>query len=124
MGSVHGQGAGQTAFGELLHGPGLLLVGQVVVAQQMEDAVDDQAQEVLLGVQAVFLGLAPGGVHADHHVAQQPGGQVGELALGLGKGDDVGGAVLAQVLQVELVDVGIVGDDQGEFGLRAASRVF
>lgn len=124
MDSGHGQGAGQQAFGELLHGASLLLIGQVVVTQQVEDAVDDQAQEVLLGVEVVLRRLAPGGVHADHHVAQQAGSQVGELALGLGEGDDVGGAVLAQVLQVELMDVGVVGDDQGELGVRAASRVF
>ena len=87
----------------------------VVIAEEMEEAVGEEAAEFLIEGQAALLGLAGGGLDGDDEVAEEGRGQGGAFALA--PGDDVGGSVAAEPEAVELLDVAVVGDEDGEFGV-------
>src|SRR5690606_27161993 len=74
-GLVFGIGVGMTQFGQRLAFESFHLVGfgiiDVVIAQQVQAAVDDQVRPVRLQGLALFGGLACHHGYADHQVAQQ-----------------------------------------------------
>ena len=99
-------GAAQPAL-EPLHGA---VVGLVIVAQAVEEAVEEQHPELALGRVPGRGGLAAGGRHRDQDVAH-----VAPLgALLAWEGDDVGRRVLAAELVVDPLELAVAGEARGE----------
>ena len=93
------------------HAQRLVLGALVVVANQMQEAVDDQAGEPVVQADALGHGLAPGGVHRNEDVAQLGLGQhCARLALHR-EGEDVGRPLFLAVLLVVGGHLGIVEKD-------------
>ena len=117
----------QTLQDGLLPSPHLGLLGafvQVVIAQQVEDGVDRQIGELPLDAVAELLGLGLGPLHGDDHVPQGAqaglrvqfilplaGGRHAGGKLQHGEGEHVGGRVDLPLLQVDLPDP-LVGGQQ------------
>ncbi len=88
---------------------------QVVVAGEVEPAVDEVKGE--LGGKVVFMGLGVGGggIGGDADFA-------GDVEVGLAlESDDVGGGGVVEEIGVELGLLGIGEDDEGELALGAAT---
>lgn len=83
-------------------------VGFVVVAEEVEEAVEEEDAEFGRGVVAVGGGLGGGAVPGNSYVAQ--------WALGLagGKREDVGGVVLAEEVAVHALEAGVGGNEAAE----------
>ena len=77
----------------------------VFYAAQVEDAVYDDAVQLVFEALSVFLGVAFDGVEADEYVAAYP------VAFGVVEGDDVGVVVVLQVLPVDFQDAAVVAKD-------------
>ena len=88
----------------------------VFYAAQVEDAVYDDAVQLVFEALSVFLGVAFDGVEADEYVAAYP------VAFGVVEGDDVGVVVVLQVLPVDFQDAAVVAKDvadlSGSFSVR------
>lgn len=103
---------------EPLHA-GRLIVEFMIMTQQMDDAMDQQAGDF-----PNFIIFAHPGVHhveGDHDVSEHEGIRPGIPAVGVdlggfgrGKGQHVRGAVLPAPLPVEPLDERVVAEDQGE----------
>src|SRR5690606_30011614 len=91
---------------------GPAFVGGVVVAEEVEEAVDDVAEGLHLHRRAELGGALGGGVevHVDLAVHLAPGGG----GLVEGEGDDVGVVVVPEPVAVEGADGGVVGQGDGE----------
>jgi len=95
----------------------------MIIAEDVQDAMDQQL------IKAPFLGhpsvgsLPCAGVHGNYHVSQQVGVDAPMFSFLHGKGDDIGGAVMAQVPFVKFLNARIIHDQYGEFALRAIQGV-
>jgi hypothetical protein len=111
---------------------------QVIVADEVEQAVDEEEGDLLgeppgqglgldaqLGGDAGAVGVggdeALGVLDADDDVAQGEGGGVVLVRVEQGEGEDIGGGVLLAPLAVELVDGGVIAQDDAD--LRVARQV-
>ncbi len=90
----------------------------VIVAEQMQDPVDQQARHLLFETVAEALGLTSRGVETDHHVPEHPRRDRLALPFELREGDDVGRMVLAPPLAVERVDRGVVREEDRQLSAR------
>ena len=93
------------------HAQRLVLGALVVVANQMQEAVDDQAGEPVVQADPLGHGLAPGGVHRNEDVAQLGLGQHCARLAFHRKGEDVGRPLFLAVLLVVGGHLGIVEKD-------------
>ena len=100
---------GETGQGAILGGlHDLAFAGPLVVdADEVEDAVNDDAVELVVVVLAELPGIGAHGVEADEEVAAH------NIALAIVEGDDVGVVVVPQVLAVDLKNLVIVAEDVG-----------
>src|SRR4029453_10801240 len=83
-----------------LHAPCLGRRALVIVAQQVQDAVDQQPVELRRERLGALRRLPACGVQADHHVAQETH-RCTARTLGLRERQDVGGTVLASPVAVQ-----------------------
>ena len=89
----------------------------VVPAEEVEDAVDEEGGDFLLGGEVVFGGLVGCAVVGDDYVAKVGGTVGGGEEGGVGvfvfhaEGDYVGVVVVTEVLLVEGADFFVGGDD-------------
>ncbi len=90
----------------------------VVIPAEVQKPVHDQLVESIFQIQTGRLGLPPGGIHRDHHIPQEMGAEVGEPSLLHRKGDDVGGTLPVQIRPVHCGDLGVVHQQDGQFGFR------
>ncbi len=91
------------------------VVGFVIFAGEVEEAVEEQDADFVAQGVAVGGGLAGGGVKRDGEVAGVPFGEFG----GRGEAEDVGGFVLAAKALVELAESGIIGEEDVDFAFEA-----
>lgn len=89
---------------------------EVVVAGEVEPAVDDVAEELFREGQVVAGGVGEGGVHGDADVA---GVVEGGIAL---EGDDIGRSRIVEKVGVEAGEGGVGEESDGEFAKRDAAR--
>lgn len=94
----------------------------MVVAREVEDAVDEQAIHLFGEREAALGSLARGGVERDHHVAER-WRYVGELAFPQREGQHVGGTVPAAVVAVQRVDLAVTDQPQAELVRAEPERV-
>lgn len=80
------------------------------MAAKVEDAVDEESGDLVVEGMSELGGLSGGGVEGDGDVAEEAG-------FVAGPGDDVGGPVALEPAAVEVVDDGVVGEKDGEFGV-------
>ncbi len=95
----------------------------MVIAKQMQDAVNQQFDETPFKGDPGCLGLALTGFHGYDHIPQQVGAKFAKLAFLHGKGDHIGRPLPSQVLLVQGRDAVVVDDQQGQFGLRRCQGV-
>jgi len=82
----------------------------VVVAEEVEEAVEEQDGDLLFDGVAEGIGLIEGAGDADGHFAKAAGRVRG------GKTEDVGGGVLAEEVAIQLAQVPVGGQQGGEGG--------
>jgi len=87
----------------------------VVVAGEVEQAVEDEDLQFAGEGVALIGGLAAGGFNADGEVA----GQLFCANAFGGERENVGGFVFAAELAVEFADGGIGGEEDGDFAAEA-----
>ena len=92
----------------------------MVVAQQVEHTVDQQAQQLVVERAAPSARLTRSGVDRDHHVAEHGPAALDVWTLEQRVGEDVGGTAPAAVALVQLGDRRIVHQCQRELRVRAA----
>jgi len=73
----------------------------MIVAAKVQGAVHKQKTEPLKRGDFSQIGLAGSGLRRYDHIAQHLGHHAGPFSFVLGEGDDVGGAILSQVLPVD-----------------------
>ena len=90
----------------------------MVVAQQVQDAVDDEQVQLLCGGVALLAGLGIGARVGDDDVAQVAAGprrgDKGSVSPLGGKGEHVGGRVHLQKVTVQGLNALVVGENQGQ----------
>lgn len=74
---------------------------RMVIADQMQDAMNQQACYFLAGCAAVPGGLARGSFDRNHHISQQPGPAADTRGVAQGKSDHIGRPVAAEVLLIQ-----------------------
>jgi len=92
-----------------------LKVRLVVETDEVEEPVKHQMLKMVDRKRAALVCLTAHGLGRQDHVAEDAGGFYSGRCLE-GKGQDVGGLVLPAVRPVELLDEGIVGQDDGGLG--------
>ena len=112
IGVVYPQ-CGQYLGFKALHLKGLC-VSDVIIAQNMEETVHHQMGEMVLKTLAQFERLALESLAGERNVTQDPNDRA--EGFDLGEAQHIGGAVLAAPLLVQLVLLGIVGEQDREFG--------
>jgi len=91
----------------------------VVVPEQVQESVDQQAARFDLEAVARALGLARSGLHTDYDVTQDGRPRVRRYpGLQLREGQDIGRRVFATPIPVQLLDTGVVGDQDRELSVR------
>ena len=93
----------------------------MIVAQQVENSMDEEAPEFLAKPVSKLSRLTPGRRHRDDHIAKQKWGQSTKSSLSpflvQGEGQDVGGAVFFPIPAIEGAHAPI--GDQHQAELRA-----
>jgi hypothetical protein len=99
------------------------LLGFVLVAQQMQDAVYGKVCQLLFEGDAPLPRLPFGGLHRDHHVSEdlsreEVGGDRGDVRplVALCKREHIGWAILAAIVAIERMDGFVIGQQQADFG--------
>jgi hypothetical protein len=92
------------------------LVGLMVVAEEVEEAVEHEDGDFGFGVVAEVAGLGGGAVDGDGEVAEVAGGIRGW------EGEDVGGLVEPAEVAVEAAEIVVGGDEDAE-GAAARTRL-
>ena len=92
----------------------------MIVTKQMENAVQQQKDQLMLVGDAGFGGIPRRRLGGNHHVAKQFGAEIPPFPLAHGKGDDVGRLIPLQVVAIDDPDFGIVNDQDRQFGLRTS----
>ena len=87
----------------------------MVVAQKMQDAVDQQEHKLFIEADIVLPGLPGCGLQGDNHVPQKLGLYLGKGGIPHGKGDDVGGAVVAEIVPVQLLYLVVIQQQYAYF---------
>lgn len=95
----------------------------MVVAKQMQDAMQQQKAEFLLKRNIRFSSVSSRCVDGDNDITQDIGTKVPSLPLLHGKGDDVGRPVALQIVSIDLPDAGVVNQQNGQLGLRTSRDV-
>ena len=107
---------GSQDFGLRLPHARLILGGGVVVSQQVQHAVDGQQLQFVFYRVAAALSLSAGARVGNGDIAQ-----VGASAFGVGfscgEGEYIGGGVYPQVVPVEGLKCGVIGDAQAQGGI-------
>jgi len=101
-----------------LHSAGFFGGILMVIAEQMQDTVDQQFIESALPAQIGFLCFSGGGIHRYHHITQKMRAQMGKFALAHGKGDDVGRPLAVKIIFVERRDLRVIHEENGNFAVR------
>ena len=89
----------------------------MVIAHEMEDAVDQQEKNLLLRPPANSRGLSLGSFCRDDYISQDRGMGRRRVPRSHGERNDVGGSVAVKILAVQPGDLFIVYDDDADFML-------
>ncbi len=92
----------------------------VVIAKQVKDTMQKQEIQFTFKRGLRLNGITRCRLGRDHHVAKQVWLNASPLTFLHRKGDDVGGAILAQVIAVNLLDPGIVNNQYREPSIRTS----
>ena len=92
----------------------------MVIAEEMEDTVQQQEIEFTGQRQTGFRRIAGRGLSRDHHIAEKECFSSDLLPFLLGKGDDVSRLVPLQIFPVDLADEPITDDENRQFGVRTS----
>jgi hypothetical protein len=97
----------------ILHAPGLRGAGLVVESEHVEKPVDDEGEETLVQGYPGSLRLLFRPFHRDYQIAQD----FARETIGIGEGDDVGGAVPPEKLLVVPPDFLVVREEDAEVSI-------
>lgn len=92
----------------------------MVIAEEMEDAVQQQEIELTRQGEAGFRGITRRGLGRDHHIAKEERCTADRLPFLLGEGDDIGRLVALQVVAVDLADAPVADDENRQLGVRTS----
>jgi hypothetical protein len=82
-----------------MHPAGFFLTSFMIVATEMQNAVDQEYRQLFVQRSMTLFGLTGCRRHSNHHVTQQDFGGMGPLPHG--KGQHIGRAILAPILPIE-----------------------
>lgn len=85
----------------------------VVVAEQVQNSVDEQGLQLFWQRMSAALGLARGGLDGNHHIAQKSR----LYCIGKRKGEDVSRFVLPAILAIQAVNLRVRHQREAEFRL-------
>lgn len=89
----------------------------IVVAEKMQDAVNQKESQLMGEGMAMVLRLARSGLDGDDHISKRIRiWRCGTLRLR--KGKDVGGTIVVQIYPIEAPDGSIIDEEHGELILR------
>ena len=100
----------------------LLAAPLMIVAEQMQDAVQQQKNQFMFERDTGGGGIVGRPLRRNHHIPQQLGLNTAPLAFLHGKGDHIGRPVTLQIVPVELLNGGVINNQNRQFRLRT-SRV-
>ncbi len=109
------------AFG--FHFSGFVFRMDVIIAEDMEDTVDQQLIETPINGHSGVFGFSGASIHRYHDISQQVWIEAPMLSLLHGKGDDVGWTCVVQVRPVNLFNSRVIHNQDGEFALMAIQGV-
>ena len=90
----------------------------MIIAEKMQDSMNEQLIEPAPRADAAILRLPGSGIRRNHHIAQKVGGDMGKFTLPHGKSNYIGRPVSIEILLIELFDLRIVYDENGYFSIR------
>ena len=90
----------------------------MLIAKQMEDAVDHQEDDHLRSIETETIRLTSGRVHRDDHISQELRVDRNERSFPHGKGKDIGGFVTAQITPIQFLNLTVIDKRDAEFSLR------
>lgn len=85
----------------------------MVVAEEMQDAVDQQLVKAFIYAEPGHFGFLKTGIHRYDDIPKQLGIDIAMGPFTHRKGDDVGGPLMLQVVLIELSDTRVVYDQDG-----------
>ncbi len=92
--------------------------GRIVVAQEVQDAMDQKESELMSNGMAMCLRLPSSGLDRYHHISKKMRNRRSRTLL-LRKGQDVGGTIAVQVHSVKSPDGPIADEEYGNFTARS-----
>ena len=90
----------------------------MVIAEKMQDSVNQKFIESALDAQAEILRFFSSSICGYYHVAQKMGGDMGKFTLTHGKGNDVCWTLAIEISVIEFCDLRIIHDKDGNFTIR------
>jgi len=90
----------------------------MLIAKQMEDAVDHQEDDRLRSIETETIRLTPGRIHGDNHIPQELRVDGNEGSFRHGKGKDIGGFVTTQITPIQVLNLTVIDERDAEFSLR------
>lgn len=92
----------------------------MVIAEEMENAVQKQEGEFTNKRDLGFRCIAGRRLGRDHHIPEEKIFPPALLPFLLGKGDDIGRLIPLQILAIDLADTPIADDEDRQFGVRTS----
>ena len=92
----------------------------MVIAEKMEDAVQQQEIEFTGERETGFRRIAGRSLGRDHDIAEEERFSSDHLPLLLGKGDDISRLVPLQVVPVDLADEPVADNENRQLGVRTS----
>ena len=90
----------------------------MIVTKQMKDTVQQQKSQFMLHRDGRFGSILGSALRRDHHVSKQHGRQPAPFTFLHGKGNNIGRPVALQILAIDLLNPGIIENQDRQFRLR------
>jgi hypothetical protein len=100
------------------HLPGPLFSPLMLVANQVENAMDHQKDNHFHVIEAETVRLALGRLNGNHQVTEEMGMEGRKFSLPHGKGQDIGRFIPAEVSPVQRLDLEIIDKEKAELSLK------
>jgi len=100
------------------HLPGSLFASLVLIADQMENAMDHQQDDHSHFIETESIGLALGRLNGYHDISEEVGMQERELSLSHGECQDICWFIPMEVSLIQRLDLKIVDKQEAELRLK------
>ena len=100
------------------HLPGSLFRSLVLIADQMENAMDHQQDDHSHFIETESIGLALGCLNGYHDISEEMGMQDGELSFSHGECQDIRRFIPAEISPIQSFDLKIIDKQEAELRLK------